>query len=151
MSYGRRYPIQFIPPMRGIVFTATESEESGSQTLALKARGTDGVGEFKLYGDLTADTGNVNMFKKYVTLYAGQGPLVTWRWSLFMSPFGLVGSWGNRKHSELVWLWKKIEKQFPKDLRPYLSGKRMRNELIPFRRVKRFYSIPIKKNGSRGF
>ena len=114
LSHRSRYPIEFDPPMQGIRFTATVSEDGGSCDVALHAEGSDGVGQFDLSGDLTSATGKILMIKQYVSVFPGHGVLARWVWSLYMSPFGMVGSWGDDHIGGvggLVYLWKEIGKE----------------------------------------
>ncbi|KAK6502525.1 hypothetical protein TWF506_003106 [Arthrobotrys conoides] len=71
--------------------------------IAVKATGKDGLGDFVLWGKFYPKTGKVQLTKAY---YKGLEPGTMWNWTTFMTPFGIVGRWGDRGFGGYVWLWK---------------------------------------------
>ena len=107
---GRTRTVTFDPPMEGIKFKKTRFE-SESQVLYLKAEGRNAVGSFQLTGGLESRTGKGKFTKTYVSAPRQ----FSWAWHVHMTPFGLVGNWGEEEIRALngpggwVWLWKKVE------------------------------------------
>ncbi|KAH7084752.1 hypothetical protein BKA63DRAFT_402097 [Paraphoma chrysanthemicola] len=65
-----------------------------------RSRGVDSHGEFTLEGRICAD-GTVNIVKKYIV--AGW----SWTWTAHVTPFGIVGIWGNNRYfGGYFWIWK---------------------------------------------
>ena len=96
---ARRRDLDFDPPMHDIRFKATQS--SGDPHLSdLCAGGRDSVGSFTLDGIVNRESGFLELHKTY------QGGSPTWRWQCLMTPFGMVGSWGDINYGGWVWLWK---------------------------------------------
>ncbi|KAL8922684.1 MAG: hypothetical protein Q9208_004997 [Pyrenodesmia sp. 3 TL-2023] len=93
--------VEFDPPMHKVRFTA---EWRNHAVLGIDGTGgSDGVGAFTLYGTIAADTGALTMEK----IYANHGP--RWRWMGFLTPFGIIASWGGRGADAWggwVWLYK---------------------------------------------
>lgn len=88
--------VRIDPPMTGIYFTSNPKLGAGG----LQASGVDSVGNFTLSGNFQAN-GMVQMTKTYA-----QG--FSWNWSASMTPFGIVGYWGQGgTYQGLFWLWKK--------------------------------------------
>lgn len=93
--------VEFDPAMHNIRFTA-----EGRNPAVLEILGTgsnDGIGAFTLRGTIAADTGALTMEKSY----ANRGP--RWRWVGFLTPFGIIASWGRRGADAWggwVWLYK---------------------------------------------
>ncbi|KAG0646359.1 hypothetical protein D0Z07_8118 [Hyphodiscus hymeniophilus] len=87
------------PHMKGIRFAA--APEFGRW--AFKASGSDGVGDFTLEGTVVMN-GEIEMKKIYIN-YPGQ---LSWDWKASMTPFGIVGTWGQRLQQHgYFWLWKR--------------------------------------------
>ncbi|KAJ6264034.1 hypothetical protein Dda_0173 [Drechslerella dactyloides] len=107
------------PPMIDIRFRAVDLpaddsvDDSGGgggggggardDVLDLTAAGFDGIGDFTLYGKLYRATGKM-VVKKTYSMDALNGQ--TWEWLVFMTPFGIVGRWGDRFFGGYIWLWK---------------------------------------------
>ncbi|KAL8998629.1 MAG: hypothetical protein Q9169_002380 [Polycauliona sp. 2 TL-2023] len=97
---------EFDPVMHGIRFSVTKDEDR-----VLDVQGTGGcdeVGAFELRGTIDAETGALHMEK----VYTDQG--FQWRWVGFLTPFGIIASWGEASMGEgepegyggWVWLYK---------------------------------------------
>lgn len=97
-SLGRGRPISWDPPMRGIHFT-TRIDPDAPGKIFLAGSGTDRVGSFMLEGCLHSEDGLCTMSKEY-------GPHHRWFWDAYMTPFGIVGTWGSFEWGGWVWLWK---------------------------------------------
>ena len=95
---GLRMPISWDPPMRGIHFT-TRRDPEFPKLVFLKGSGSDRVGPFDVEGCVSDEDGLCDMSKIY-------GPHLMWHWQTFMTPFGLVGTWGKDGWGGWVWLWK---------------------------------------------
>ncbi|RVD90269.1 uncharacterized protein DFL_001244 [Arthrobotrys flagrans] len=71
--------------------------------IAVKATAKDGLGDFVLWGKFYPKTGKVHLTKAY---YKGLESGTLWNWTAFMTPFGIVGRWGDRRFGGYIWLWK---------------------------------------------
>ncbi|KAF3183856.1 hypothetical protein TWF788_005582 [Orbilia oligospora] len=91
--------------------------------IAVKATGKDGLGDFVLWGKFYPKTGKVQLTKAY---YKGIEPGTMWNWTTFMTPFGIVGRWGDRGFGGYVWLWKE-------DWYGPVEGNELANRLHPER------------------
>ncbi|EWC47822.1 hypothetical protein DRE_03022 [Drechslerella stenobrocha 248] len=78
-------------------------QEGNAQVLDVAASGIDGLNEFALYGKIYRATGKVVLTKAY--LRDGENTL-KWNWIAFMTPFGIVGGWGDPRWGGGIWLWK---------------------------------------------
>ncbi|KAL8639106.1 MAG: hypothetical protein Q9226_008915 [Calogaya cf. arnoldii] len=100
--YSLPYPhaeVDFDPPMHGIRFT-TAAASNDSRLIEIEGTGgIDSVGAFKLRGTIDIDIGVLNMDK----LYTSDGP--RWGWVGFLTPFGIIASWGARNHGSGGWVW----------------------------------------------
>ena len=90
--------VDFDPAMHGVRFTTTEFLHTGSIQLH-GTGGMDGVGAFELKGTIDGNTGALHMQK----IYVNHG--IRWQWVGFLTPFGIVASWGER-YGGWVWLYK---------------------------------------------
>ncbi len=97
-SLGGRHQIKWDPPMRDIHFSAKTNPRIPGR-IFLNGRGTDSVGPFRLYGCVNSDNGVFSMTKEYSEHHR-------WHWDGFMTPFGLVGTWGYSGCGGWFWLWK---------------------------------------------
>ena len=89
---------QFDPEMSGIVFKVNGQDDD---RITLSADdGVDNVGKFNLRGSITTMTGKFEMTKRYTELS------ITWEWRGVLTPFGLIGIWGDNVYGGWVWLWK---------------------------------------------
>ncbi|KAK3061224.1 hypothetical protein LTS18_006749, partial [Coniosporium uncinatum] len=98
--FGQGTP--FDPPMVGVRFDVTDVAHDSNQ-YGLHSDGQDACGKFKLEGRLFRDSGVLALRKTYTP-----GP--TWHWAALMTPFGIVGSWGQASWgvgNGWVWLWKR--------------------------------------------
>ncbi|KAG9190499.1 hypothetical protein G6011_08587 [Alternaria panax] len=105
-ALGRR---RFDAPMRGIRFVARktrreelEADSSLSECTMVDSlsRGSDAVGEFTLQGRVQND-GYVYMIKRYLLEDS------SWTWKARMTPFGIVGVWGDEDmFGGCFWIWK---------------------------------------------
>lgn len=84
--------------MRDIHFSAKTNPRIPGR-IFLNGRGTDSVGPFRLYGCVNSDNGVFSMTKEYSEHHR-------WHWDGFMTPFGLVGTWGYSGCGGWFWLWK---------------------------------------------
>ncbi|ORY17488.1 hypothetical protein BCR34DRAFT_555532 [Clohesyomyces aquaticus] len=108
------------PPMRDIriiagPFSPTSRTHCVEKTRILQgSRGVDSVGEFGLTGTVYAD-GRVRLQKRYLSR-----PWL-WVWSGEMTPFGIVGTWGDgmgrvdAARNNYFWIWKKEWCEFPSE------------------------------------
>ncbi|KAK6342072.1 hypothetical protein TWF730_001554 [Orbilia blumenaviensis] len=85
-----------------------ETQEEPAKTpdvpvIAVKATARDNVGQFILWGKFYPRTGKVHLTKAY---YKGDESGTMWNWTAFMTPFGIVGRWGERGYGGYIWLWK---------------------------------------------
>ncbi|KAK6353520.1 hypothetical protein TWF696_005483 [Orbilia brochopaga] len=83
--------------------SSDDGGNSNSDVLDIAATGLDGIGDFTLYGRIYRATGKV-VIKKTYSWEAQNGQ--TWDWLAFMTPFGIVGRWGDRFFGGYIWLWK---------------------------------------------
>lgn len=91
------------PPMRDISFQLRPSVRGDQQSFRVLSDGRDGVGYFKLDGHAYHGSGIISIVKQY---NGGH----TWKWSAFVTPLGIVGTWDDGVHQSFggwVWLWKK--------------------------------------------
>ena len=88
---------RFDPPMTGIHFAVTEN--SGYGGFIVNSSGVDSVGAFFLNGHVDV-YGVVEVTKSYTAGYV-------WHWRARMTPFGIMGCWGNRRDEGFVWIWKR--------------------------------------------
>ena len=86
-------------PMLYIRFSATTHSE-GSTILDLHGTGMDAQGHFDLGGKIATDTGQISLRKTYIHDSA------ICHWACFMTPMGIVGSWGDEHCGSWIWLWK---------------------------------------------
>lgn len=98
-------PLFFDAPMRDIRLDVVERKviwQVGVEvtTLHVRGQGVDGVGPFTLTGKIWTDTGKIELAKEYVQ------SLTVWTWGAFMTPFGIVGTWGEGEWGGWLWLWK---------------------------------------------
>ncbi|KAF3923720.1 hypothetical protein ABW20_dc0106000 [Dactylellina cionopaga] len=77
-----------------------DSKHPPRNVLNVTGSGEDNVGKFTLYGQIVKTTGKIQMKKVYT------GTQLQWDWLGFMTPFGIVGRWGNRGSGGDLWLWK---------------------------------------------
>ncbi|KAK6522253.1 hypothetical protein TWF281_002820 [Arthrobotrys megalospora] len=80
-----------------------EEETPDVPIVAVKATGKDGLGDFVLWGKFFPKTGKVQLTKAY---YKGEEAGTMWNWTVFMTPFGMIGRWGDRGFGGYLWLWK---------------------------------------------
>ena len=86
---------QWDPPMTGIRFTA----DPDNGNFAVKASGVDSVAGFTLTGSVEPN-GDIQMRKDYGMFH--------WDWHGSMTPFGIIGTWGQRNTPRgYFWLWKR--------------------------------------------
>jgi len=97
-SLGVQEGCTFDAPMCHIQFAKSKPIPSRGR-LYLTARGVDSVGMFSLDGFVSQRTGEIDMHKRYDLGFA-------WAWSALMTPFGIVGNWGDKHHGGWLWLWK---------------------------------------------
>jgi hypothetical protein len=102
-ALGRRH---FDPPMRDIRIlarTATKDDDSSLRNHTVidsQSRGIDAVGEFSLHG-IVLDDGFIQMNKTYLSNN------FSWTWKARMTPFGIVGVWGDEERfGGYFWIWK---------------------------------------------
>jgi hypothetical protein len=95
--FPRANTIHFDPPMSGIRFS-TSRAAADPRRLSLASDGVDGVGPFHLSGEVDPETRSIVMTKRY----HGFG----WNWYCVMTPYGIVGSWGEEFWGGWLWLWK---------------------------------------------
>ncbi|KAK6542521.1 hypothetical protein TWF694_006472 [Orbilia ellipsospora] len=82
-------------------------DTENAEVVHITAAGEDGVGEFKLFGQILRNTGKFVFTKIYVRDHDGgkqKGP--KWDWLGFMTPFGMVGMWGVHEAYCELWIWK---------------------------------------------
>jgi hypothetical protein len=91
-------PRSLDPPMRGISFT-TSIDHTVPGCLFFEGVGVDSIGSFDLNGYLITETGDIKLSKTYRLGHC-------WYWGAFMTPFGIVGTWGYTELGGWVWLWK---------------------------------------------
>lgn len=97
-SHDTRRPRSLDPPMHRIRFT-TCINHTVIGYLFFEGLGVDSIGSFDLNGCLFTETGHVKLSKTY---WLGH----RWYWDAFMTPFGIVGTWGHSELGGWVWLWK---------------------------------------------
>ena len=102
--YSYTYPKvpEIDAPMMDICFDFTTSSAGMSDATAVRATGTDSIGDFILHG-FVERTGHVSLSKVYE-----HG--TRWDWNCQMTPFGIGGVWGPPDSDIVngsVWLWKK--------------------------------------------
>lgn len=85
------------PVMENIRFRA-QADYPDHCAVASVGKGRDAWGDFLLYGTVHKQNGTVQMTKQY-----DNG--TTWAWSAIMSPFGIIGSWGEERWGGWLWLW----------------------------------------------
>ncbi|KAF2498932.1 hypothetical protein BU16DRAFT_524952 [Lophium mytilinum] len=96
--------------MRSIVFS-TRYEDTSAPVIE-STTGVDSVGGFTLLGSLReTDDGRVllHLAKTYTTVHGGHAGH-SWEWRAWVTPFGIVGAWGNLNTDVFqgyLWLWKK--------------------------------------------
>lgn len=83
-------------PMHDVWFSSGQEDS----LVRLAGRGTDGIGRFELHGTISSENGVLSMGKEY-----DQGH--SWKWDGFMTPFGMVGTWGEGRFGGWFWLHKK--------------------------------------------
>jgi hypothetical protein len=102
-DYDRPGIVQFDPPMRDIRIVARPNSQKGqwaSTKIDEQSRGVDAHGEFRLRG-LVDENGMVSINKIYINASW------TWKWTGHVTPFGIVGSWGDRYTlGGYFWIWK---------------------------------------------
>jgi hypothetical protein len=88
--------------MERIRFRVTEDATApGGASLELEARdGRDQHGRFRITGTADRRSGVLTLLKAYQN-----GTL--WHWTAVMTPFGIVGCWGDDFWGGWLWLWKK--------------------------------------------
>jgi hypothetical protein len=92
-------------PMHAIQMVVQEPAEEARTRLRISAvidretRGCDAHGEFRLSGRVRED-GLVSLAKQY--LASGD----SWTWTGRMTPFGIVGTWGNGSFGGYFWIFK---------------------------------------------
>lgn len=92
------YPITWDAPMHGVQFT-THIKLSEPGRVFLKGCGVDHVGSFDLDGTLLQGDGSLQITKQVANQQQ-------WYWRAYMTPFGIVGTWGKIAWGGWVWLWK---------------------------------------------
>lgn len=95
---------KYDPPMHGINFSARDLSPAGPVEL-IAMDGRDGVGAFSLVGTVSKSSGWVELRKEYRAI-AGTTGLLSWKWYGVVTPFGIVGTWGQPRWGGWVWLWK---------------------------------------------
>jgi hypothetical protein len=96
----------FDPPMRDIQFAVRQPLRSGNgHVWKMRAPGHDGAGRFTLEGWVETLVGRLNLRPTYVGAHS-------FDWECFMTPFGIVGSWGTRHRDRFhqtgrLWRWKR--------------------------------------------
>ena len=89
----------FDPPMHGIRFVGSQILNS-SDLLSLHASGVDSVGQFDLDGMIAQKSGRIWLEMRYKGRHG-------WFWCCVMTPFGIVGTWGEGSFTHgWIWLWK---------------------------------------------
>ena len=83
------------PPMFFELRSSGPTPDTEPSCLWFHGEGQDGVGPFSLEGSCDTRTGVVEATKAYIGAHG-------WRWSGFITPFGMVGKWGN---SGWWWVW----------------------------------------------
>ncbi|KAH6875268.1 hypothetical protein BKA58DRAFT_379515 [Alternaria rosae] len=107
-ALGRR---RFGPPMHSVRFIARETTEperdikgvrSTFTIIDVQSRGTDAVGDFSLEGRVRHIDGYISLTKRYLSKD------LSWEWEANMTPFGMVGAWGNYegRFGGYFWIWK---------------------------------------------
>ena len=86
--------------MSGMRFACSAAPNEDQNSLLLTTRGDDGCGQFQLQGTISANDGCLGLTK----LYAGGN---AWGWRAIMSPYGLIGTWGEGRWGGWLWLWKR--------------------------------------------
>ncbi|KAL9579461.1 MAG: hypothetical protein Q9212_005095 [Teloschistes hypoglaucus] len=96
---GSNFP-RFAPPMRNVRFQAN-LDPAQPRFVILEAGGRNALGEFSLQGRMEKESGQMTLKQ----VYTGGTP--KWDWTCMMTPFGIVGSWGDRRQFRgWAWLWK---------------------------------------------
>ena len=103
LGTGRGLTESFDPAMRGLHLEVIDEADNGT----VHFRGTGGrdhVNAFTLEGKLDRASGKLYAQKIY--------PGHTWHWGGVMTPFGMIGEWGNihgweARRGGWFWLWKK--------------------------------------------
>lgn len=76
----------------------SESQPTSSHIVHFDGSGSDGIAAFTLVGSINLRTGLVEAVKDYA------GMTTRWDWAGVVTPFGMVGKWGNL-HSWGGWWW----------------------------------------------
>ena len=93
-------PDQVDPPMILRLFLATPPVANAvTHKVYFHGEGTDGIGQFTLDGECDTRTGMAMARKLYVNSH-------WWDWYGVVTPFGMVGVWGNALQTfGLWWIW----------------------------------------------
>lgn len=90
MQFTLRATSSESPPADG---NTSESESppqpTHSNILLFEGSGSDGVGTFTLVGGMNLRTGLVEAVKNYAAIRT------RWEWAGMITPFGIVGKWGD--------------------------------------------------------
>ncbi|KAH8806753.1 hypothetical protein DL96DRAFT_1629624 [Flagelloscypha sp. PMI_526] len=93
--------VRIDPPMTDIKLQVVKCEPDN---MIIAGTGQDPCGLFTLDGHISRHDGCVHIIKKYAAGFS-------WKWGGWMSPFGIVGVWGQPEDDHLsdgpIWLWKK--------------------------------------------
>lgn len=96
---GSNFP-RFAPPMHNVRFRVN-LDPAQPFFVSLEASGRNGLGEFSLRGRMEKESGQMTLEQVYT------GGTQKWDWTCMMTPFGIVGSWGDRRQFRgWTWLWK---------------------------------------------
>jgi hypothetical protein len=102
-DHDRPATVQFDPPMRDICIIARPLFRKGQWAgtkIDKQSQGVDAQGEFTLEG-LVEEDGTVSIDKFHIATSW------TWKWTGHVTPFGIVGSWGNQYTlGGYFWIWK---------------------------------------------
>jgi hypothetical protein len=107
-------------PLRNIHFSTLPDPDDGSRLLLTANDCIDGVGSFRLKGDLSRETGRVRLTKEY---YIGH----SWYNQGWLTPLGIAGYWGSglgRAAYGFIWMYKKewVQRPTPKNARQVFDG-----------------------------
>lgn len=103
--FGINRMVRIDPPMQCIQVFAYEPTEEARTRLRIKAvidretRGYDACGDFRLSGRVRED-GLVSVAKQYL----GSGD--SWTWTGRITPFGIIGVWGDHSFGGYFWIFK---------------------------------------------
>lgn len=103
-TFGNR-AIEVDPPMQNIQMVVHEPTEEARTRLRISSvieratRGYDAHGDFLLSGRVRED-GLVSIAKQYL----GLG--ISWTWTGRVTPFGIVGVWGDNSYGGYFWIFK---------------------------------------------